>query len=66
MPNSWVAMIAPLLVPVLGYRGKRKIVQKTPPWSRGANDPAMNESFASRTRFHLLTALFVSLSGSAV
>jgi hypothetical protein len=42
MPNSWMSMIALLLVPVLGLQGQ---VQKAPPWSKGANDPAMNKGY---------------------
>jgi hypothetical protein len=35
-------MIALLLVPVLGIPEQ---VQKTPPWSQGANDPATNKGY---------------------
>jgi Bacterial extracellular solute-binding protein len=35
-------MIALLLAPVLGMQGQ---VQKTPPWSKGANDPAMKKGY---------------------
>jgi len=42
MPNSWMSMIALLLVPVVGMPWQ---VQKTPPWSKGANDPAMNKGY---------------------
>jgi ABC-type molybdate transport system substrate-binding protein len=42
MPNRWMSMIALVLVPVLGMQGQ---VQKTPPWSKGANDPATNKGY---------------------
>src|ERR1700674_4855310 len=42
MTNSWISMIALLLVRVLGVPEQ---VQKTPPWSQGANDPATNKGY---------------------
>jgi molybdate transport system substrate-binding protein len=42
MPNSWMSMIALLLGPVLGIPEQ---MQKTPPWSQGANDPATNKGY---------------------
>ena len=42
MPNRWISAIALVLVPVLGIQGQ---AQKTPPWSKGASDPATNRGY---------------------